>query len=54
MSSVNTGGWTDIPVKLPLQGSVSDREKSSAGIKTSSGHKSSAPLAWAQESEGKV
>ncbi|XP_058233945.1 metadherin a isoform X2 [Hemibagrus wyckioides] len=51
MSSVNTGGWTDIPVKLPPQGSVSDREKSSAGIKTSSGHKTSEPLAWAQESE---
>ncbi|KAK3511952.1 hypothetical protein QTP70_027570 [Hemibagrus guttatus] len=50
VSSVNTGGWTDIPVKLPPQGSVSDREKSSAAIKTS-GHRTSEPLAWAQESE---
>lgn len=39
-------------VKLSQQVSASDREKSSVGIKTS-GHRTSEPLAWAQESEGK-
>ncbi|XP_053469138.1 metadherin a isoform X2 [Ictalurus furcatus] len=50
VSSVNTGGWTDVSVKLQPQVSASDREKSSVGIKTS-GHRTSEPMAWAQESE---
>ncbi|TSK31501.1 Ribonucleoside-diphosphate reductase subunit M2 B [Bagarius yarrelli] len=49
VSSVSSGGWTDISVKPPPQGSVSDREKASVGVKTS-GHKTSETLAWAQES----
>ncbi|KAF4073789.1 hypothetical protein AMELA_G00247380 [Ameiurus melas] len=50
VSSVKTGGWTDLSVKLQPQVSASDREKSSVGIKTS-GHRTSEPMAWAQESE---
>ncbi|XP_026785564.3 metadherin a isoform X5 [Pangasianodon hypophthalmus] len=50
VSSVNSGGWTDISVKLPPKGSAPDHEKSSVAIKTS-GHRTSEPLAWAQESE---
>lgn len=52
VSSVNSGGWTDVSGKHLPQMSTSDREKSSVGIKTS-GHRSSEPLAWAQESAGK-
>ncbi|GAA6092267.1 metadherin a isoform X8 [Tachysurus ichikawai] len=51
VSSVNSGGWTDLSVKLPPQGSVSDREKSSAGVKTSV-PRTSETLAWTQESVG--
>lgn len=52
MSSVNSGGWTDVSGKHLPQMSTSDREKPSVGIKTS-GHRSSEPLAWAQESPRK-
>lgn len=53
VGSVNSGGWADVSAKLSPLGSVSDREKSSGGLKTS-GHRTSEPLAWAQESEGEV
>ncbi|XP_017548928.1 metadherin a isoform X2 [Pygocentrus nattereri] len=48
---VNSGSWTEKPVKLPPQVSASDSKKWSVGVKTS-GHRNSEPLAWGQESEG--
>ncbi|KAI5615913.1 lysosomal-associated transmembrane protein 4B [Silurus asotus] len=49
VSSVNTGGRTDMSVKHPPQVNPSDRNKSSAAIKTT-GHRTSETFAWAQES----
>ncbi|XP_060798689.1 metadherin a isoform X9 [Neoarius graeffei] len=50
VSAVNSGAWTGASAKLPPQVNASDREKSSAGVKTS-GHRTSEQLAWTQESE---
>ncbi|KAL6456870.1 hypothetical protein MHYP_G00338330 [Metynnis hypsauchen] len=47
---VNSGSWTEMPVKLPPQVSASDSKKWSVGVKAS-GHRNSEPLAWGQESE---
>ncbi|KAI5091829.1 protein LYRIC isoform X3 [Silurus meridionalis] len=51
VSSVNTGGRTDMSVKHPPQVNPSDRNKSSAVIKTT-GHRTSETFSWAQESNG--
>ncbi|KAL7829431.1 hypothetical protein AOLI_G00303160 [Acnodon oligacanthus] len=49
-NTVNSGSWTEMPVKLPPQVSASDSKKWSVGVKTS-GHRNAEPLAWGQESE---
>ncbi|XP_076864702.1 metadherin a [Brachyhypopomus gauderio] len=51
VSSVNSGGWTEMSAKLPPKVSASDNQKWSVGMKTS-GPRNSEPPAWGQDSEG--